>query len=531
MVINLASQDAASIARRKRIKASLLALLVVLFGVHVWYSVRLNLIPDEAYYWSWSKDLDVCYRDQPGMVAWVNALFTSIIGQNELGVRAPALLFAVLSTLLVYLTVKRLFGDDVMALAAATLMNLLPVFTAGGVLFLHDNVMMFFWALALYALVCIATTGKPWYWALLALSVLAAMYSKFTAVLIVPCIGLFILLSPDQRHWIKRREPYLAAMAVLLLYMPVIAWNANHRWIAYLAVDRLSHIAAFSMAERAWSLSDFFLGQAGIVSPVIFAIIVFAMLERTYSLLRKRSDVHLLLVCTSLPLFLYFMQLSLRTKVQANWPMAVYLSGTILAVEFVWDRIKSGDVGWKVMAWVGVIACFAFSLAIHVHAIKPIVPYLAGRDITDQLYGWRELAAKVDEEKAAIGGPGIRIIARKYQIASELYFYMKGQPRPLCANYSGRGNQFDIWNDFPEFEGGSAILVDDSDLSSRFKTHFAGVKEIEPFRVIRDGRVIKEFRMWRCMGFHMKGPFEEYLKNPLAWGENKLLSARQERDQ
>jgi hypothetical protein len=178
------------------------------------------------------------------------------------------------------------------------------------------------------------------------------------------------------------------------------------------------------------------------------------------------------------------------------------------------------------VAWLGVLVLLAFAAAVHVHPIKRVVPFLEERDLTDQLYGWKALAARADRELRSLD-PGGRVLAPNYQIASELYFYMAGQPRPLCINFFGRGNQYDLWNDFQGFLGGSAILVDDHRASSRFIRHFNSVEELEPFRVVREGRVVKEFRLYRCLGFRMDGPLQDYFKDPLGFGIDKMLARRE----
>jgi len=521
--------ESESALRRRRIGAALLAFLVALFVLRLWYAGRLDLIPDEAYYWSWSRSPDICYYDQPGMVAWINAISTAVLGQNEYGVRAPALVLAAGSSVLVYLIVVELFASGLMALAAVALLNLLPIFAAGGVLFIHDNPLMFFWTLALYLMARIVRTGRPGTWYALGLAVAGALYSKFSGAMIVPCLLLFVLLSPSQRHWLRRREPYLAGIIAAVLFVPVLAWNARNGWVSYLAVDKLANLSDFTFLQRLRSVGEFLLGQAGLATPVVFAACLWAMTRRGVDALRQKSDAYLLLTCTSLPVFLYFLVLSWRTVIQANWPMAVYLSGTILVVQLAWERIGRGSRAWRGAAWIGAFVCLAFAVVIHIHPLKRIVPYLEGRDLTDQAHGWKGLADRVDRELRALGVDGVRVMARKYQVASELFFYLDGQPLPLCANYSGRGNQYDLWNDFPGFEGGSAILVDNSDLSRRFMKHFDAVEELEPHRVLREGRVIEEFKIYRCMRFRMEGAFLDYLGDPLGYSVERMLERKGDR--
>ena len=48
-------------------------LLVVLTAFRLWYSTHLELVGDEAYYWLWSRHLDLCYLDKGPAIAWIIA--------------------------------------------------------------------------------------------------------------------------------------------------------------------------------------------------------------------------------------------------------------------------------------------------------------------------------------------------------------------------------------------------------------------------------------------------------------------------
>src|SRR5215471_2564198 len=73
---------------------------VVLLGLaaltifRLWYSTRLGLAPDEAYYWLWSKHLAASYRDKGPAIAWAIALSRTFFGDTVFGVRVLGVLLA-----------------------------------------------------------------------------------------------------------------------------------------------------------------------------------------------------------------------------------------------------------------------------------------------------------------------------------------------------------------------------------------------------------------------------------------------------
>src|SRR5438045_5614817 len=96
-----------------------LARLVALFRT------PLELYPDEAQYWLWSRTLDFGYYSKPPVIAWAIWATTHIGGDAEPWVRLSANLFQAGATFVVFLIGRRLYGPAV-GLAAAALYGLMP---------------------------------------------------------------------------------------------------------------------------------------------------------------------------------------------------------------------------------------------------------------------------------------------------------------------------------------------------------------------------------------------------------------------
>ena len=59
-----------------------------------------------------------------------------------------------------------------------------------------------------------------------------ALLSKYQAVPVAAGAAI-VLLLPANRHWLRRPQPYVAALLALLFAIPVIAWNAENGWISF----------------------------------------------------------------------------------------------------------------------------------------------------------------------------------------------------------------------------------------------------------------------------------------------------------
>jgi hypothetical protein len=86
-------------------------LLLFIFRVfYVLYS-PLDLTPEEAQYWDWSRHLDLSYYSKPPMVAYANFLTTSLLGNTELAVRITPIVLSFLMSIFTYFFAKKLFDE------------------------------------------------------------------------------------------------------------------------------------------------------------------------------------------------------------------------------------------------------------------------------------------------------------------------------------------------------------------------------------------------------------------------------------
>jgi Dolichyl-phosphate-mannose-protein mannosyltransferase len=138
-----------------------LALIGGSFLLRLVYCGQVELLPEEAYYWNYSRHLDIGYLDHPPMVAWLIRLGTSWLGESELGVRAGALLCNAVASFFMYRLTRQWFGKP-SALVAVVLMQLLPCFFLSGLIMTPDAPLMAAWAAALYYLqaALLAERGK-----------------------------------------------------------------------------------------------------------------------------------------------------------------------------------------------------------------------------------------------------------------------------------------------------------------------------------------------------------------------------------
>src|ERR1700719_2075715 len=97
---------------RPLVRNRYLILAVVLLAVtlyRLWYSTQLELVGDEAYYWLWSRRLDMAYLDKGSVIAWFIAAGTACFGQTLFGVRFFAVILSTAAGIGFFFLARRLF--------------------------------------------------------------------------------------------------------------------------------------------------------------------------------------------------------------------------------------------------------------------------------------------------------------------------------------------------------------------------------------------------------------------------------------
>ena len=209
----------------------LVCFLTIVFVFRIFFTAWLNLMPDECSYWTWSRRLDWSYFDNSGMVAYLIRLSTELFGiSTPFTVRFPFLALSFCTTYIIYRVSKLLFGSGRHALLAATAFNLTPVGILGASAAVHDNALIFFWLCTLWASVRFHRSFNRDWFLVIGLMVGLSIQSKYTGVLLLPCLFLFFLTSKEHRSSLLRHEPWLGVVVALVLASPIILWNVEHHW-------------------------------------------------------------------------------------------------------------------------------------------------------------------------------------------------------------------------------------------------------------------------------------------------------------
>lgn len=490
---------------------------------HLWYigADFLDLAPDEAHYWEWSRRLDWSYYSKGPLVAYLIALSTRMGKNTEFFVRFPTVVISILMSFVTFYLARDMFRSDRAGFYSTLLLSLIPLYAAGAILMTIDPPFVLFWALTIFFFYKVLTTGKSLWWYPAGISLGFGLLSKYTMALLPFLILLYLVISPKDRPWLRRKEPYLAILLASLLFSPVIIWNALHNWVS------LRHVLGQAGAGRGFQVSiktfsQFLASQAGVVTPLIFLALILAIIRSGHLGIRERRRGHLLLFCTSAPVLVFFLLLSLYTKVQANWAAPAYFTGTLAAVAWGENLYQQNPRSAK-KGIINTFLTFAISVALLTNAAGhfPSLLPMAGIDLppkmdpTRRLQGWRELGLEVSRLIEGMEkGAQPFILSDAYQISSELAFYVKGHPWTYNANLGRRMNQYDFWEDFSSFKGRDAIYVTwgEGELHPDIKKAFASIQRERVLHILRRGHIAQTFSIYKGQNFQgmEKGEFQRF---------------------
>ena len=517
----------------------------------------IELSGDEAHYWDWSRQLGMSYYSKGPAVAVVIRFGTTLFGDTMFGVRFPALLLAVGTSLCTYWITRRIFASERLALGAVSLCHAVPMFIAGSMLMTIDPPYYFCWALG----TCLAHVAifdhKKWAWPLAGLAIGGAFLAKYAALLWLISLLLYLILSKRDRRWLATPWPWVTVVVAFACTAPVVIWNVQHDWVTFGHVARSTteNQSHFSPLAIVGNFGEMVGSQIGILNPIIAAF----MIGGVWRAVRWRSERHfaganpplntgegteggaadlhstpppadlprvrgrnqigprravglLYLLCFGLPFMAIVAIVTIFKEIEPNWPAPAYFTLVPLAAWFVaiaWPKTK----GWLIA--VILMALVIVPLMHYTTVLYPLINATPRKyDPAFRLHGWTEIGIRVWQEakmlQSETGTPPF-YLCDKYQTAGLMAFYVHGHPKTFYfGSYVAdpkerdRLSQYDLWPDRaldqPSLVGRDAVFVghEQPDLF----TAFDRVERLRDVPVIRNGVRIREQKLFKCYGFH-----------------------------
>jgi 4-amino-4-deoxy-L-arabinose transferase-like glycosyltransferase len=467
-------------------------LLLDVTGYRFWFSTRLELVPDEAYYWLWSKHLAASYRDKGPAIAWIIALGTRMFGDSVFGIRFFAVLFSTGSSWLLFGLARRLY-DERTALWCLLMATVIPILAVGSILMTIDTLSVFFWALAAMLGWDILHRGTSLEWFGLGLAIGMGFLAKFTNGMQMACIAVFLLWSKKHRPLIASRNMCVAGAAFLLAITPLIWWNLQTGWIHLMALHSRSGVeGAFRLHPT--ELLRFVSEQFVVVSPLFMAGIVVAAVALAWK--QPEDERTGFLLSQYWPLYGVFMFFSLNKAGKANWPAPALITGIIFTVVF-WREMTMRRPAWR---W-GIATAFAIALAMTMVLHDTELLHLPSKlDPLRRAQGWADFAAHV--QRARVAHQAKVLIGNHYAQASMMAFYLPDRPVTYLPPEPYGTSQFTLWPGYNLRPDTHALFVTDSmePPPKALQVDCTTIELVDDFWSQHHGRPMTHFRIYLCTG-------------------------------
>jgi hypothetical protein len=504
--------------------------------------IRLSILPtsdlefDEAHYWMWSERLAPAYFSKGPGIAFVMRASTAIFGANEFGVRFFSPLLAAGTSLLLFYFARRLFGANA-GLWAVIALNVTPIFNIGSFLMTIDSLSLFFWLAAMFAF-WLALEQSPrfsWFWPITGLLIGLGFLCKYTNALELVSVVLVLALAPRLRHEFARPSFYLLLGSFAICTIPPIVWNNQHAWIT------LVHLRSRGGVEHGFGVHLLeplkFIGQHFLsYSPLLFLALAWAVIASWHRV--NQQFKMLFLFWFGVPVFLFYLLLSLNKAAAPNWDALAMLGFGLLATYFWRERVEA-NAGLRICTGAALLLGLCVSMiALDTDLVRSAGLKLWRGDPSDRMRGWKSATGvleKIRHDLETKLGEKLFLIADARDRASEVSFYLRdkrpegpGHPPVYIPESQDLVNQFSFWPRYDEFveakpdvprpesgvyteEAGVNLFVGRSALFIRegakkrvphnIRAAFQSTEPVEKIEVRRYGKVVRTWRVFLCRNY------------------------------
>jgi hypothetical protein len=499
-------------------------------GLHIAYLAHncpLDLSPDEAHYWDWSRHLDWSYYSKGPLVAYLIRAGCELAGawseQHTTGlafaVRLPAVVCGSLLLASLYVLTVQVYRRETLALSVVALALTTPVIAAGSSIMTIDAPYTCCWGWALVLGYCAVVRGARWAWPAAGAAVGLGILAKYTMVLWLPSAGLFLLADPDRRRLLARPGFWVMTAVAGFLSLPILIWNMRNGWVT------LHHVSNLTGDGFHWTGPLNYLGgQAALLLGFLFVAWAAAMMRCNPAAEADPGVRYLWWM--SAPMFVVFFAFSFKDGGgEVNWPVTAYISGLVLAAAWLARQLASPLVWYRrtAMALLAVACGLGLGVIVVMHHtdwVRPLLAWASGPETPDRpmplrrfdptcrLRGWRALAEAVDRARERLRAERIEpvLAASNWSLPGEMGVYCAGHPQAYSLGLAmkvDRHSQYDLWhnpvNDLEAFRGSTFLIV--GGVPEWARAAFEQIEQPQEVWYREDGQPISLWTITVCRGY------------------------------
>lgn len=496
-----------------------LAVLIPILLLRAFFTFQVGLIDDEAYHWSWTKDLALSYYDHPGMIAWLEYLSTALFGDVEWAIRLPSAL-AYLGALYFLWRLAREMFDATTAHFTALMMLFAPLWGLAGYVASPEPPFILLWIAATWVFwqSCRMdgqawSTKKTWLW--LGVIMGLGLNTKFPMALLAPGFGLYLLATPARRRELLTPWPWVGVLIATVICLPVFIWNIQADWPGFKYQFHDRHTGSQFSAAR-WG--GWFAAQVIFMGPALYLLQVFAFANGWF---KRQETPWRFLLCMTLPSIVLFYPQPFFAEYKPHWMGPAYMLLAIGAGA-LWSRgwslfdrrvfkPHSRPWAWALIAFLLPLNLFFYSSFVtpwipKAHRLmNPETPWNTTYDLSNEFTGWLEFGEFMNRRQREIHAETGRrpfLAALRYETTAQAIWGTKQVVQQVSRVRSHYTVRQKLRNELANMTGLDALVV----TTEKYPTDplewadFASCTP-EEFKTYRGDEHARTFTLWHCREF------------------------------
>jgi 4-amino-4-deoxy-L-arabinose transferase-like glycosyltransferase len=294
----------------------------------------------------------------------------------------------------------------------------------------------------LWALVRLTESGDARWWLAAGLFAGLALLSKFTAVMLAPAVAAFMLVPRWRRHWLLSPYPWAAALIALVVFSPVLIWNAGHDWASF-RFQSVRATATHDVSLR--TVGDFIGLQLGLVGFILLPVVLSGVTLTAWRGYRRGDAVAILLSTAVIVPFGYFLWKSLTLRVGDTWPMFLWPAGFAATAINIAMLPREGWPAWMIKSTIrwaeaAVASGIVFVVAVFLYYVVTPWNFIGQADPVGGEAGYQQVVDRAQAELQKIGATWIA--TTDYRTYSMLRWYFNGRVPVIQINERERFSGF-----------------------------------------------------------------------------------------
>ena len=473
-------------------KILLLFLFMLILMIKVFFLKHANTLPDEAYYWLWSKKIALSYFDHPPLNSWAQALLSSFVINKYFVIRAIPF-FCLGIVLVINIVWQRIMFERLnygAVLKSVVLFLSFPIFAIFFSISFPDYLLVTLLTASSFSLFLYFENNKNrkktiYFWYLSVFLFSLALLTKYNAALFGIGVLSYILYHNKRIEGPSYTQLIVSIFIVMLMQTPVFLWNISNDFASF----------SFHLSERLdneKNILTIFKNTSGFLLGVLLAfspIFIFNLRNNFFSADYSNDKKDFILMSKFILVFsiTFCILISFFTNVLYYWltPAIVLLFPFLI-------KILSSKVSQYLHISYGMLVSLILVINVSVY---PISAFFGDVDReTAILFGWKKIIENVQKEKNLYGTQ--KVIFSDYRLGSLYIFHSDDFETDVVME--GRRTQFDIWRNEEDELVKNALIISDKDfpIGSKILSSFKTITFVRDIEIFVGNKFIRKYQIF-----------------------------------